>query len=142
MNENTKTLAILAALGLSLVFLSSKPEPVKRKPRIIKPERIKSGNPDRYKAFHGAEGNKVMVKLPMPDKDEHLVSIGRLERIDYMPYGSSKRKRVYFYHHAGETLNGKLKARATLAALNKSGHLVIIPTKSGHPKFTQNGIIG
>jgi len=152
MNENTKTLAILGVLGLGLVLLSSQPKPVKRKPRIIKPERIKSGNPagepsntsnpDRYKAFHGAEGNKVMVKLPMPDKDDHLVKIGDLERIEYKPTGSSKRKNVRFFHNAGETLNGRLKDRASLAAINKTGHLVIIPTKSGHPKFTANGIIG
>ena len=98
---------------------------------------------DRYRAFHGVPASKTtMVKIPIPEKGDTLCKIGDLERIEYRVTGKSRRKNIRFYHDSGKTLKGTLKDRAVLAASNETGHLFIIPTKAGYPKFRAEGIIG
>jgi len=133
MTPDQKFIAILGGISLLLLMRGDELE-----------KAISTPNPvDRYQAFHGVPASKkTMVEVPIPGKDDMLVKIGDLERIEYTPTGTSRRKNIRFYHDSGKTLTGTLKDKAVLAASNETGHLFIVPTKAGYPKFRAEGIIG
>lgn len=95
-----------------------------------------------YKAFHGNPPVARRVKIRVPDKNERLVSIGRLEAIEYQPYGNSKRKRQVFRHRLGDTGSKMLSQRPILATGANGKGLFIVEDKAKKIRFGSRGIIG
>lgn len=118
--------------------------------RVIKNYTVEQINPVKnpsslYESFHGNPPKELRkVKLHVPKPGEHLIAIGKLARIDYRPFGSSKRKNTEYYHMSGDTGETILPTNLILCCdqSGKNFYLVKEDDTKDNPKFTDRGIIG
>ena len=95
-----------------------------------------------YQAFHGNPPARARkVKLPIPQKGERLIKIGRLHSVIYEPERPSQHRGKLFEHKLGDTGERMLREKPILATDSQGQNLYIIPDKA-RPKFTKRGIIG
>ena len=98
-----------------------------------------------YKSFHeNPPANTRKLQMNPPKPGETLIAIGKLARIDYLPYGSSAHKNIQFYHKSGDTGSKMVKNNIILATNADGSELYLIKENpnSPYPKFTNRGIIG
>ena len=106
---------------------------------MVKKGMMRNPNSLLYRSFHGVSP-KGTRRVKVPRAEGRLIAIGRIVRIEYEPYGSSKRKGIHYYHIMGDD-GRKIHREKPILATSEDGKSFFIVKDQAKTHFTSRGII-